>query len=55
MLAKQLLDGATADMTIGVLSAPSAFVALKNILVSVHNPEQESFIALGNIDMSYGD
>lgn len=34
-LAKQLLDGATAETNIAVVSAPSAFVALKNILVSL--------------------
>ncbi|KAK4156820.1 putative N6-adenine methyltransferase-domain-containing protein [Chaetomidium leptoderma] len=32
LLARQLLDGATADMTVAVVSAPSVFVALKNIL-----------------------
>jgi hypothetical protein len=34
LLARQLLDGATVDMTIAVVSAPSVFVALKNILVA---------------------
>lgn len=34
LLARQLLDGATADTRIAVVSAPSAFVALKNMLVS---------------------
>lgn len=33
-LATELLRDATSDMTIGVVSAPSVFVALKNILVS---------------------
>jgi hypothetical protein len=33
LLARELLDGATADMTVAVVSAPSVFVALKNILV----------------------
>ncbi|KAH8887063.1 NAD(P)-binding protein [Thozetella sp. PMI_491] len=32
LLAKQLLDGATADSTIVVVSAPSVFVALKNLV-----------------------
>ncbi|KAK4240747.1 NAD(P)-binding protein [Achaetomium macrosporum] len=32
-LAKQLLDGITADMTIAVVSAPSVFIALKNVLL----------------------
>ncbi|KAG7284166.1 hypothetical protein NEMBOFW57_010527 [Staphylotrichum longicolle] len=32
LLARELLDGATADMTVAVVSAPSVFVALKNIL-----------------------
>lgn len=36
LLAKQLLDGATAETTIAVVSTPSVFVALKNILVSSH-------------------
>lgn len=34
LLARQLLDGATAETKIAVVSAPSAFVAVKNILVS---------------------
>jgi NADH dehydrogenase (ubiquinone) 1 alpha subcomplex subunit 9 len=34
-LAKQLLDGATPDMTIVVVSAPSVFVQLKNLVVSI--------------------
>lgn len=33
LLARQLLDGATAEMTIAAVSAPSVFVAMKNILV----------------------
>jgi hypothetical protein len=33
LLARELLDGATSDMTIAVVSAPSVFIALKNILV----------------------
>lgn len=33
LLAKQLLDGATADTTIAVVSAPSVFVGLKNAVV----------------------
>lgn len=32
-LAKQLLEGATPDMTIVVVSAPSVFVQLKNLVV----------------------
>lgn len=32
-LAQQLLEGATAETTIAVISAPSAFVQLKNLLV----------------------
>ncbi|KAI3391966.1 hypothetical protein diail_6404 [Diaporthe ilicicola] len=32
LLARQLLDGATSDTRIAVVSAPSVFVALKNIL-----------------------
>lgn len=35
LLARQLLDGATSETSIAVVSAPSVFVALKNILVSV--------------------
>jgi len=38
LLATELLDGATADMTIGIVSAPSVFVALKNMLVSCSLP-----------------
>lgn len=33
LLAKQLLDGATAETTIAAVSAPSVFVAMKNLLV----------------------
>ncbi|CAP49276.1 uncharacterized protein PODANS_5_6020 [Podospora anserina S mat+] len=38
-LARQLLLNATPDMTIGVVSAPSVFVALKNIL-NAASPEE---------------
>jgi len=34
LFARQLLDGATSDTRIAVVSTPSVFVALKNILVS---------------------
>jgi hypothetical protein len=34
LYANQLLDGVTSDMTVAVVSTPSVFVALKNILVS---------------------
>lgn len=34
VLAKQLLDGATDETKIAVVSAPSAFIQLKNLLVS---------------------
>jgi hypothetical protein len=34
-LARQLLDGATDDTKIAVVSAPSAFIQLKNLLVSI--------------------
>ena len=34
MLAGQLLDGATEETHIAVVSAPSVFIALKNQLVS---------------------
>lgn len=33
LYARELLDGATAEMTVAVVSTPSVFVALKNILV----------------------
>lgn len=33
-IARELLDGATAETRIAVVSAPSVFVALKNILAS---------------------
>lgn len=36
LYARQLLDGATSETTIAVVSVPSVFVAIKNILVSVH-------------------
>lgn len=35
LYARQLLDGATSETSIAVVSTPSVFVALKNILVSV--------------------
>jgi len=34
VLARQLLDGATDETCIAVVSAPSAFIQLKNLLVS---------------------
>jgi hypothetical protein len=34
VLARQLLDGATDESKIAVVSAPSAFIQLKNLLVS---------------------
>jgi len=34
LYAYQLLEGATADMTIALVSAPSVFVALKKVVVS---------------------
>jgi hypothetical protein len=34
-IAKELLDGATEDTVIAAVSAPSVFVALKNLIVSV--------------------
>lgn len=34
VLARQLLDGATDETRIAVVSAPSAFIQLKNLLVS---------------------
>ena len=34
VLARQLLDGATDETKIAVVSAPSAFIQLKNLLVS---------------------
>jgi len=37
-LAEQLLDGATAETRIAVISAPSVFVAMKNLLVSFADP-----------------
>lgn len=39
LLARELLDGATEETTIAVVSAPSVFVALKNILASA-GPDQ---------------
>lgn len=37
-LAQQLLEGATPDMTIVVVSAPSVFVQLKNLVVGHYPP-----------------
>ena len=37
-LAQKLLDGATDETTIAMISAPSVFVAMKNILVSEMGP-----------------
>lgn len=34
-LAEQLLDGVTADSRIAVVSAPSVYIQLRNLLVSV--------------------
>lgn len=34
VLARQLLDGASDDTKIAVVSAPSAFIQLKNLLVN---------------------
>lgn len=45
LLAKQLLDGATADTTIAVVSAPSVFVALKKLLL-VSGSRQNSALPL---------
>lgn len=39
-LATELLRDATSDMTVAVVSAPSVFVALRNILVSKYISEQ---------------
>lgn len=38
LYASQLLDGTTADMTVAVVSTPSVFVAMKNLLVSFPYP-----------------
>ena len=35
VLARQLLDGATDETRIAVVSAPSAFIQLKNLLVRI--------------------
>ena len=40
MLAKQLLDGTTSESRIAVVSAPSVFVQLKNLLVSGFDNEK---------------
>lgn len=34
LYAKLMLEGATSDMTVAVVSTPSVFMAVKNILVS---------------------
>ncbi|MCJ1320857.1 hypothetical protein MMC15_006198 [Xylographa vitiligo] len=38
ILAKEILDEATADMCIAVVSAPGAFIQIKNLLVSGVHP-----------------
>jgi hypothetical protein len=48
-LAKQLLDGSTADMTIAVVSAPSVFIALKNLLVGPIRPTSPSSQSIGPV------
>ncbi|KAL2134615.1 hypothetical protein VTI74DRAFT_11357 [Chaetomium olivicolor] len=54
LLAKQLLDGATADMTIGVVSAPSVFVQLKNILNAEPADEPKPKLVLLEHDNRFG-
>jgi hypothetical protein len=46
ILANQLLAGSTKDTTIAVISAPSAFVQLKNIIVSTLIYGKWGFIVL---------
>ncbi|KAK1251372.1 hypothetical protein MKX07_006851 [Trichoderma sp. CBMAI-0711] len=46
ILATELLRDATSDMTIGVVSAPSVFVALKNILRSKSDDEKPKLVLL---------
>ncbi|KAH7322971.1 putative N6-adenine methyltransferase-domain-containing protein [Stachybotrys elegans] len=50
ILANQLLDGATAETTIGVLSAPSAFVALKNMVRGRPESERPKLVLLEHDD-----
>ncbi|OJD35591.1 n-6 adenine-specific dna methyltransferase 2 [Diplodia corticola] len=45
-LAKQLLDGATADTKIAVVSAPSVFIQLKNLLRSADDKTRPEVILL---------
>ena len=40
LLAKQLLEGATSETCIAVVSAPSVFIQLKNLLVSFLSLQQ---------------
>jgi hypothetical protein len=42
VLARQLLEGATDDTRIAVVSAPSAFIQLKNLLVCVERTAWEN-------------
>jgi hypothetical protein len=44
LYARQLLEGATPDTTIGVLSAPSAFIALKNALRTKDKAERPKLV-----------
>jgi hypothetical protein len=48
LLAEQLLDGATDESVIAVVSAPSVFVALKNLLVRalLRSPRRPSLFDL---------
>ncbi|KAK0384222.1 hypothetical protein NLU13_8310 [Sarocladium strictum] len=46
VVASQLLEGATPDKTICIMSAPSAFVAVKNSLRSVNEADRPKLILL---------
>ncbi|SPQ25834.1 cd3cdb60-8906-4b92-ba3e-48abd6aa44b3 [Thermothielavioides terrestris] len=46
LLARQLLDGATAETTIAAVSAPSVFVAMKNILNAAPSDEPKPKLVL---------
>jgi hypothetical protein len=48
LLAQELLDGADSSSGIAVVSAPSVFVQLKNILVRSSSPLPPSYIPLIN-------
>ena len=52
-LARQLLDGATDESRIAVVSAPSAFVQLKNLLVCGFGYNSCARLGLANVFVEF--